>query len=345
MVEFPEKFDSEEELDDFISEPSAQLIDLCRNWKGPTVVLGIAGKMGYHLGMMLVKARDRSGSSGEIIGVSRFSDSEARRKVEEAGIRTVAADLLSPDAAAGLPDAQRVVYMVGRKFGTAGSEELTWAVNTLIPQAVCRRYAGIPIVVYSTGAVYPRVPLESGGADESLPLTPLGEYANAAVGRERIFQYMSGVTGTPICLVRLFYAIDLRYGVLRDIGEKVASGETVDLNMGYVNVIWQGDAVNQSLLAFSQCAIPPRPLNVTGPEIISIRDTAERFAELLGRRAKFSGTPATDALLGKTDRTVGLFGPPRVSVEKMIVWVAEWIKAGGRGLNKPTHFETRNGDY
>lgn len=345
MPEFPEKFYSEEELDDFISEPSDQLVDLCGTWSGPTVILGIAGKMGFHLGTMLVKARNSSGSSGEIIGVSRFSDPEARGKVEEAGIRTVAADLLSPDAVAGLPDAQRVVYMVGRKFGTEGSEELTWAVNTLIPEAVCRRYAGLPIVVYSTGAVYPRVPLESGGADESATLTPLGEYANAAVGRERIFQYMSGVTGTPICLVRLFYAIDLRYGVLRDIGEKVFSGNVIDLNMGYVNIIWQGDAINQSLLAFSQCAIPPRLLNVTGPELVSVRDTAERFAELLGRRAKFSGTPAADALLGKTDRSVELFGPPRVSVEKMIQWLAEWIKAGGRGLNKPTHFEIRNGNY
>ncbi len=345
MIGFPEKFHSEEELDQFISEPSEQLIDFCSSWTGTTVILGIGGKMGLHLGMMLVKARDRSGSSGDIIGVSRFSDSEARGKVEEAGIRTVSADLMDPDAGALLPDADRVVYMVGRKFGTAGSEELTWAVNTLVPAVVCRRYPGIPIVVYSTGAVYARVPVNSGGSGESSPLTPVGEYANAAVGRERIFKYMSGLTGTPICLFRLFYAIDLRYGVLRDIGEKVAAGETIDLSMGHVNIIWQGDAVNQSLLAFSQCDIPPRPLNVTGPELVSIKHTAERFGELFACKPKFTGTPAPDALLGDTSAAVKLFGPPRVSVEKMTDWVAKWIQAGGRGLNKPTHFETRNGTY
>jgi len=345
MIDFPERFNSEEELDNFISEPSDQLVDFCKSWSGPTVILGIGGKMGFHLGKMLIKALERSGSTGEVIGVSRFSDASARRKIEEVGIKTVAADLMNPDETAALPEAARVVYMVGRKFGTSGSEELTWAVNTLVPAVVCRRYAGVPMVVYSTGAVYDRVPVKSGGSVESAPLTPVGEYANAAVGRERIFQYMSRETATPVCLVRLFYAIDLRYGVLRDIGEKVFTGETINIDMGYVNIIWQGDAVNQSLLAFSQCELPPRPLNVTGAEVVSIRQTAERFGELFGRTPLFSGSPAPDALLGNTDKAQKLFGSPRFSVDEMIIRVAAWIEDGGRGLGKPTHFETRNGKY
>jgi len=345
MSVFPEKFESENELDRFITEPSAELVESCKSWEGDTVILGIGGKMGFHLGMMLVKALKRSGNSAGVIGVSRFSNPESRKKIEDAGIRTVAADLMDEGAVAALPDARRVVYMVGRKFGTSGSEELTWAVNTLIPPAVCRRYAGVPIVVYSTGAVYDRVPVDSGGAVESSTLTPQGEYANAAVGRERIFQYCSGETGTPVCLIRLFYSIDLRYGVLRDIGEKVYSGKELNLDMGYVNVIWQGDAVNQSLLAFSRCSIPPRSLNITGPEIIPVRQTAERFGELFGRKPKFSGFPAPDALLGNTEEAVRLFGTPKVSVDQMIIWTAEWLKDGGRGLGKPTHFETRNGSY
>ena len=332
-------------LDDVISEPSEELTGLCAGWKGMTAILGIGGKMGLHMGMMLAKAGERSGSSSDITGISRFSDPAAREKIETRGVRTISADLMDPDAVAGLPDADRIVYMVGRKFGTDGSEWLTWAVNTLIPEAVCRRYAGTPIVAYSTGAVYDRVPVNSGGAKESSPLTPLGEYANSAVGRERIFDYMSEKTGTPVCLVRLFYSIDLRYGVLRDIGDKVAADGPIDLNMGYVNVIWQGDAINQSLLAFPHCSVPPRPLNITGPEIVSIQYVAEKFGEMLGRKPRFTGEPANDALLGDSGAAVELFGPPEVSLDRMIIWIAEWIRAGGRSLNKPAHYEVRNGKY
>jgi nucleoside-diphosphate-sugar epimerase len=301
--------------------------------------------MGTHLGMMLSKANSRSGAGGDIIGVSRFSDSTAREKIEASGVKTVVADLMNPAAVNDLPDADRIVYLVGRKFGTAGSENLTWAVNTLVPAAVCRRYAGKPILAYSTGAVYDRVSVDGGGAVESSPLTPLGEYANAAVGRERIFEYMSRETQTPVCLIRLFYSIDLRYGVLRDIGDKVFRDETIDLSMGHVNVIWQGDAINQSLMAFSRCAVPAEPLNITGSETLSVRSVAEKFGERLGRKPRFSGVPAPDALLGNTGKAVGLFGEPRVSVDRMIRWIAHWISIGGGSLNKPTHFEVRNGNY
>lgn len=345
MDMFPEKIESEETLDQLISEPWPELTELCGTWTGKTIILGIGGKMGTHLGMMLAKATVRSGGAGEIIGVSRFSDTNARGKIESSGIRTVSADLMNPDSVMALPDADRVVYLVGRKFGTAGSEDLTWAVNTLVPAAVCRRYAGVPMVAYSTGAVYDRVPVDSAGAPEASSLTPLGEYANAAVGRERIFQYMSRETGTPVCLIRLFYSIDLRYGVLRDIGEKVAAGETIDLTMGHVNVIWQGDAINQSLLAFSLCDIPPQALNITGFETVSVLAAAEKFGKILGREPRFSGLPANDALLGDTDKAVGLFGKPRVSVDQMIAWISYWIQQGGSSLNKPTHFEVRNGNY
>jgi nucleoside-diphosphate-sugar epimerase len=345
MIELPERIDSEEMLDKLISEPGEDLIELCGRWKGTTAILGIGGKMGFHLGMMLTEATRQSGGNGEVIGISRFSDSEVREKIESSGVRTFPADLMNPESLDRLPDVDRVMYMVGRKFGTSGSEDLTWAVNTLVPAAVCRRYAGVPTVAYSTGAVYDRVPVNGGGAIESYPLTPLGEYANAAVGRERIFSYMSEETQTPICLIRLFYSIDLRYGVLRDIGDKVAADEVVDLSMGHVNVIWQGDAINQSLLAFSYCGIPAQALNVTGEETVSVRYIAEKFGEILGRDPKFSGVPASDALLGNTAKAVKLFGKPRVSVDRMIAWTANWISAGGSSLNKPTHFEVRNGNY
>lgn len=345
MDMFPEKIESEETLDNLISEPWPELAELCGSWTGTTVVLGIGGKMGTHLGMMLVKATARSGGSGKVVGISRFSDADARAKIDSSGIRTVPADLMNPEAVKDLPDADRVVYLVGRKFGTAGSEDLTWAVNTLIPAAVCRRYAGVPMVAYSTGAVYDRVPADSGGATENSFLTPLGEYANAAVGRERIFEYMSRETGTPLCLIRLFYSIDLRYGVLRDIGDKVAAGEIIDLTMGHVNVIWQGDAINQSLLAFSCCEIPPQALNITGARTVSVLSAAEEFGRILGREPRFSGLPASDALLGNTDKAVSLFGEPRVSVDQMIAWISYWIQQGGSSLNKPTHFEVRNGNY
>jgi nucleoside-diphosphate-sugar epimerase len=341
----PESFHSEEELDDFISEPSRQLVEQVAGWTGTTVVLGIAGKMGTHLGMMLVKAGNRAAAATGVIGVSRFSDSSLREPLESQGIRTHVADLLDPRAVDALPDADRVVFMAGRKFGTAGSESLTWATNTLVPQGICRRYAGVPVVAFSTGAVYDRVPVESGGAVESSALTPIGEYANASVGRERIFQYMSETTATPVCLIRLFYSVDLRYGVLRDIGDKVFGDEVIDLRIGYANVIWQGDAVNQVLRSFPLCSIPAMPLNITGPSVLSVRDAALRFGELLGKTPRFSGEAAPDALLGDTRLAVSLFGPPSVDTDRMIRWTAGWIAAGGRSLGKPTHFEVRNGRY
>lgn len=345
MGKLPEQVGSEKELDLLISEPSSELIESYGNWNGTTVILGIGGKMGGHLGRMLVRARELAGGSGRIVGISRFHDPLIRKSLEDFGLETQPADLLDPSSLESLPDADRVVYMAGRKFGTEGSEGLTWAMNTLAPAAAIRRYAGVPTVAYSTGAVYDRVPISSGGATEISPLTPLGEYANAAVGRERILEYVGAETKTPICLFRLFYSIDLRYGVLRDIGEKVAADETIDLSMGHVNVIWQGDAIRQSLMAFSLCDIPARPVNVTGPETVSVRYVAERFGELFGRTPIFEGVPASDALLANTGLAADNFGYPRVPLDRMIRWIAAWISSGGRSLGKPTHYEVRNGQY
>jgi nucleoside-diphosphate-sugar epimerase len=345
VSDLPDHIESEAELDKLITRPSPELVRLTAGWSGPTVILGIGGKMGTHLGMTLSRALKLSGKDDPVIGVSRFSDDGVRGPLESLGIRTHAADLLDPADAAGLPDASRVVFMAGRKFGTGGSEYLTWAMNTLVPEAVCRRYAGTPIVAFSTGAVYDRAPADGGGSVESDPLTPVGEYANAAVGRERVFEYMSRTTGTPVCQIRLFYAVDLRYGVIRDIGDLVYREQEIDLTMGYVNVIWHGDAVDWILRSFPYCAVPPRPLNVTGPEIISVRRTALRFGELMGKTPRFTGREAPDALLGNTRSAAGFFGSPSVNAEMMIRWIASWIEAGGRSLNKPTHFEVRNGKY
>ena len=345
MKLWPDVIETEEELDEFISEPPQKVVESVGKWKGTTVVLGVGGKMGGHLARMIVRAGDAAGGSGRVVGVSRFSDSSVRESFESFGIETVSADLLDDSSLKALPDADRVVYMAGRKFGTQGSEGLTWAMNTLAPAAAVRRYAGVPMVAYSTGAVYDRVPVESGGAVEDSPLTPLGEYANAAVGRERVLEYVGSETKTPICLFRLFYSIDLRYGVLRDIGDKVAAGEVVDLNMGYVNVIWQRDAVAASLLCFDLCGIPARPVNVTGNETVAVQDIARRFGELFGRPPVFSGKSAPDALLGNTSLASKLIGSPEVPLEMMIRWTAAWIQSGGSNWGKPTHFEVRDGQY
>ena len=283
MNTLPESFQSEAELENFISEPPQTLLENADLFSGTTAILGIAGKMGIDLGLMLKKTLEKTGSQGKIIGVSRFSDSQLRNKLEESGIKTVACDLMDNAQIETLPQADRVVYMAGKKFGTTGNEALTWAMNALPPVAVCRRYTGSPIVAFSTGAVYPHTPVHTGGCTENTPLEPIGEYANAAVARERIFSWASEKFNTPLCLIRLFYSNDLRYGVLKDIAGKVFREETLDVSMGHVNLIWQGDAVAQALLSFPHTSLPASALNVTGPETVSVRYLAARFGELFGK--------------------------------------------------------------
>lgn len=341
----PERIRSEDELDELLTSPRPELVASIRKVGGPLVVLGAGGKMGPTLAVLARRAAERAGHALEVIAVSRFTDEVPRRWLEARGVRTQRADLFDRDAVAGLPDASHIVYLVGLKFGTAQDPAQTWAVNTLVPAQVVERYPKATVVAVSTGNVYPFVPVAGGGSAETDPLIPLGEYANAAVARERLFEFCSRRAGTRLAILRLNYAVDLRYGVLVDIARKVHAGEPVDVTMGYLNCIWQGDANEMILRALDFAAMPPMVLNLTGRAALSVRDLAVRFGELLGREPHIVGTEADTALLSNTGKACALLGSPPTPVEQVMRWTAYWLQQGGRVLKKTTHFETRDGKY
>ncbi len=336
---------SEEELEGRLSRPDEGVLDALRRAPGDVLVLGAGGKMGPSLARMARRAADALGDGRRVVAVSRFSSADAERSLRDVGVETLRADLGDEGALAALPDAPNVVYMAGQKFGTADRPSRTWAMNVVVPARVAERFAGARIAAFSTGNVYPLTPAASAGASEDHALTPVGEYANSCVGRERVMEDVSLRLGTPLALVRLSYAVDLRYGVLVDIASKVAAGEPVDARMGWVNVIWQGDANRWALRCLAHAASPPLAVNVTGPERLRVRDVAERLGALLGRPARVAGDEAPDALLSDTSRARALFGAPEVSADVLVEWVAAWVGGGGRLLGKATHFETRDGRY
>jgi nucleoside-diphosphate-sugar epimerase len=301
--------------------------------------------MGPTLARMARRALDQAGSKREVIGAARFTDPKARAALEASGVRAVPCNLLERDQVLRLPDAGAVIFMAGQKFGTQGAEAETWAANTVLPGHVAERYRGVPTVVFSTGNVYPFTPVDSGGATEETAPAPIGEYAQSALGRERVFEYYSRRQGTPVVVYRLNYAVELRYGVLLEIAQKVAAGEPIDLRMGHANVIWQGDANAVALRCLAMAQSPPAILNVTGPETLSVRAVAGRFGELLGRAPRLEGKEEPTALLSNAARMVARFGPPAVPAERVIEWIARWVQAGGATLRKPTHFETRDGKF
>ena len=331
----------EEQLEDILSQPSQADVAALADLEGDLLILGVAGKMGPSLAH---RAR-RAAPHKQIIGVARFSNPAARRQLESWGIQTIASDLLGPGALAPLPDVPNVIYMAARKFGSTGAEGLTWAMNTFLPGLVAERFRHSRIVAFSTGNVYPLVPVARGGADESTHPVPVGEYGQSALGRERMFEHFSAVHGTPVTLLRLNYAIDLRYGVLLDIGQKVFERRPIDLAMGHANVIWQGDANSVCLRSFALCQSPPAVLNLTGPETVSVRWAAQRFGARFGIDPILDGVESPTALLSNAARCHKLFGYPSVAVEQMIEWIADWIGMGGATLNKPTHFEVRDGKF
>lgn len=336
---------TEEQLEDVLSEPSAADIEAARRIEGPLLLLGASGKMGPSLAHLAKRAMRAAGNPADVIAVSRFSDPATRLQLEAWGVGTIAADLLEPGALGRLPDAPNVIFMAARKFGSAGLPSLTWATNTLLPGLAAQRYRGSRIVAFSTGNVYPLTATDSGGATEETPPAPIGEYAQSALGRERLFEHASLEWGTPVALLRLNYAVELRYGVLVDIARKVHAGAPVELAMGHVNVIWQGDANSATLRALALAAAPAFVLNLTGAETLRVREIAAGFARRFGKEAVLSGEEAPTALLNNPALCHRLLGAPRVGLEQMMDWIAAWIEQGGASLGKPTHFENREGSF
>ena len=336
---------NEAELDELLSRPTPALIESIRAVSSPLVILGVSGKMGPSLAMLARRAAEAAEHKLDVIGVSRFNDAAARRWLEEGGVRTIACDFLDARAVAQLPESANVLYLAGLKFGTAGNPSLTWAMNTLAPAHVCERYAHSRIVVLSTGNVYPLTEVARRGAVEHNPLTPVGEYPNAAVARERIFEFCSRRSGTRVALLRLFYAVELRYGVLVDIARKIFFAEPISLANGFFNCIWQRDANALALRALALADFPPSVFNLCRPEIFSVRDVAIRLGELMHRKPNLVGSEATTALIGNSAKICGALGEPAVPLDTMLRWIASWVEAKGRNLGKPTHFEARDGNY
>lgn len=311
---------------------------------GDLMLLGAGGKLGSSLARMARTAADR-GRDRRVIAVSRFSDSWRADELRSARVEVISSDLSRPTDLAALPDVDNIIYLVGRKFGTQGDPWLTWAVNTYLPALVAERFAASRIVAFSTGNVYPMTAPASGGPDENTPPDPTGEYAQSCLGRERLLQHMSIEHDTPMSILRLNYAIDLRYGVLHDIAHTVWSGEPVDVTMGAVNVLWQGDVNSVTLRSLGHCASPPDILNVTGPETAAVRWLAHECGSRLGREVVITGTEAPNALLSNAARCCARFGYPSVPLSRMLDWTCEWVSSGGPSHGKPTKFGQRAGSF
>src|SRR6266550_800985 len=340
------KIKTESELEELLSRPDEATASAMTALDGDLLILGAGGKMGPSLARLARRAADRVGVKKRVIAVARFTNSALPSELAALRIETIAGDLLEPGMLDRLPDIPNVIFMAARKFGTAGGEHLTWAMNTYLPGLVAERYRNSRVVAFSTGNVYPLRPLTDGGAVETTPVGPVGEYAQSALGRERMFEYGSMRWGTRVVILRLNYAVELRYGVLVDIGQAVFERRPIDLCMPRVNVIWQRDANSWCLRSFAHCQSPPLVLNITGPETLAVRDLALEFGQYFGIEPTFvSSTEGSTALLSDTSKAQGLFGSPTVQPKEMIEWIANWIRDGGAVLNKPTHFQTRDGKF
>jgi nucleoside-diphosphate-sugar epimerase len=333
------------QLDDLLSEPTEQAIEVFSHLEGDLIILGVAGKMGPTLARMARRATDRSGVRRRILGVARFSDASLEGQLRAHGIETIRCDLLDPTQLARLPEVPNVVFMAGMKFGSTGQEARTWAMNCWLPGMVCQHFRRSRIVAFSTGNVYGIQPAVHGGPAETGSLFPEGDYAMSCLGRERILEHFSRTFQTPIVLLRLNYAVEMRYGVLLDVAQRVWEGQTVDARMGYLNAIWQADANAVALAAFGHAASPPFVLNVTGPELLSVHTLAWQFGQLLDRPVNVQGPTGAGALISNAQLAHRLFGYPRVSTGQLIHWTADWVRRGGPTFNKPTHFEVRDGKF
>ncbi len=325
--------------------PSDDLVSEIAELDGDILILGVGGKMGPALATLAKQAVDKAGVNKKIIGVARFSEPGLQEELNSKGIETICADLLEENQLQTLPEVKNVLYLAGTKFGTTGKEPFTWAMNSYLPGRVAQKFKHSRIVVFSTGNVYPLTSVLMGGADETVTSQPVGEYAQSCLGRERLFQYYSSKNNTPILIYRLNYANDVTYGVLLEIARSVKEKRAINVNMGHVNVIWQGDANEIALRSFQHCAVPSKVLNITGPETIPVRWLAKEFGKLFGETPQFINHEQDTALLSNAAESYKLFGYPKVPLKKMIELIADWINEGGKIINKPTHFQERSGQF
>ena len=336
--------DSDTQLIARMTDPSAAVRDAVSRYEGDVIILGVGGKMGPTLAELLVRAGGTDGGR-RVIGVARFSDPQARSHLDSIGVTTIPADLLKDGALAGLPDAPHVFLLAGFKFGATGNPSMTWAMNSLLPAHAVQRYRDAQISYVSSGNVYAFTAVSRRGAGESDATEPVGEYAQSRLGGERLAEYTAQVTGARLCTMRLFYATELRYGIIHDIAWRVYTGEPIDVSMGHVNQIWQGDANAYLARSFGLCTNPPTTLNMTGEQVLSVRAIAERIGGVLEREPVFIGHEAETALLGDTSALVARLGPPETSIDDVIDWMAHWVQIGGTSHGKPTKYESRTGDF
>jgi nucleoside-diphosphate-sugar epimerase len=344
-MSFPDFIDSVDLLDDLLSTPTPGVIEALAKLDGDLLILGVGGKMGPTLARMAARASQASGTKRRIMGVARFSNAELPAWLRQHRVEPIACDLLDSRQLEQLPDAPNIIAMPALKFGSSGRPADTWAVNCWLPAAICQRFKSSRVAAFSTGNVYPLTPIDRGGSIEADPLAPIGEYAASCVGRERMYEYFSRANGTPVSMLRLNYACELRYGVLVDLARQIVAGESVDLSMPAVNVIWQGDANAIALQSLAHAGSPPFVVNIAGQQTLRVRRLAEELGKLLGKTPRFTGEEGPDALLSNSQLAHSLFGPLQVSVEQMLPWTAHWLKSGSPLLGKPTKFQVRDGRF
>ncbi|SCD22002.1 Nucleoside-diphosphate-sugar epimerase [Proteiniphilum saccharofermentans] len=334
----------EDVLSDYL-KPSRRLANDIAKIEGDILILGAGGKMGPAMAKLAQDAINEAGIEKKIIAVSRFSEDSVFERLNSQGIETIKADLLNDNDLDKLPQIPNIIYLAGHKFGTSGNESYTWTMNSYLPGKVAEKFHKSNIVVFSSGNVYPLSPVVNGGMTEDMQASPVGEYAQSCLGRERVFAYFSRKNSTPMFIYRLNYANDVAYGVLLEIAKSVKEEGEIDLSMGNVNVIWQGDANEIAIRALLHCSTPPRVVNVTGPEMISVRWLANEFGKIFGKSPKFSGIESSDALLSNAAECFKLFGYPNVSLKQMVELIGCWVAEGGKTINKPTHFQERKGEF
>jgi hypothetical protein len=345
MNTYPERIENEDQLEELLSRPGKEVVEMFSKLEGDLMFLGVSGKIGQSLSRMAKRACEEAGVKKRVIGVSLYENNELQKKMESYGIETIHGDLLDTNFTNSLPEVKNVFYLAGMKFGSIDNLAMTWAVNSYLPAIVADHFRNSRIVAFSTGCVYPLVPVESGGSLETDPPVAIGEYAQSCLGRERMFEYGSNKYNTKVALIRLNYSVEMRYGVLVDIAVKVKNKQPVDLAMGYFNVIWQGDMNNFVLRSLEHVSSPAKVLNLTGPEILSVREVAKDFGKLFHTEPILINEEAPTALLSNSGEAFGLFGRPTVPITQVIKWIANWINEDRGLLGKPTHFEVRDGKY